>query len=107
MKWDYKDGWRSSHCEIVDDDDWRSIENYMKLQDREGVYLFADVNLQVKYISKAGAGRMIAKIEYAIRRGKDRGATQVKTLYTNSTANAQKLENYLIRIYQPNNNMTF
>jgi excinuclease UvrABC nuclease subunit len=103
MQWDISDhrDWR-----VVDYTRWLSIQNYQNLQKRAGVYIFADVNHQVKYVGKAGAGRMVSEIQDALERGKDRGATLVKSLYTNSTVNAQSLETALIDKYHPPNNLT-
>lgn len=84
---------------------WRQLNNYSDLEDRAGVYIFADVNKQVKYIGKAGARRMVLEIESALRREKGYGATQVKALYTNSDANALSLERDLINNYNPPNNL--
>jgi len=101
VEWSISDhqDWR-----VVDFTRWLKLTNYQNLEERAGVYIFANVNHQVKYIGKAGAGRMVAEIGNAIRRDKDRGATLVKALYTNSTANAQSLETDLIRKYRPPNN---
>jgi excinuclease UvrABC nuclease subunit len=84
---------------------WRYLENYGTFEDRAGVYLFANADLQIKYIGKAGAGRIVIEIDNAIRRGKAYGATLVKALYTNSDANALSLENALIAKYNPPNNL--
>lgn len=102
MEWDISDhqDWR-----VVDHTRWLNIVNYQELEKRAGVYIFADINHQVKYIGKAGAGRIVDEIYNAINRGKDRGATLLKVLYTNSTANAQSLETYLINKYSPPNNL--
>ena len=103
MQWDISDhqDWR-----VVDNTRWLNISNYQNLEARAGVYIFADVNHQVKYIGKAGAGRIVDEIYNAIYRGKDRGATQVKALYTNSSGNATSLEAKLIDKYNPPNNLT-
>jgi len=45
------------------------------------------------------------EVQSAINRGKARGATKVKLLYTNSDAQALKLERMLIFKYQPPNNV--
>lgn len=79
--------------------------NYGTFEDRAGVYLFANADLQIKYVGKAGAGRMVIEIDDAIRHGKAYGATLVKALYTNSDANALSLENDLIGKYNPPNNL--
>jgi excinuclease UvrABC nuclease subunit len=102
MQWDISDhgDWR-----VVAHTRWLNIQNYQNLQGRAGVYIFADVNHQVKYIGKAGAGRMVSEIHDALGRDKGRGATLVKGLYTNSNANAQSLETALIDKYHPPNNL--
>jgi len=102
MKWDPKD---HSDWRIVEYTGWRNIDNYGSFQARAGVYIFANVDLQVKYIGKAGAGRIVDEIASAIRRGKDRGATKVKVLYTNSSDNAASLEKLLRDKYNPPNNL--
>lgn len=102
MAWDSSD---HSDYRVVAYTGWKYLENYGTFEYRAGVYLFANVNLQIKYIGKAGAGRMVIEIESAIGRGKAYGATQVKALYTNSDANALSLENDLIGKYNPPNNL--
>jgi len=101
MRWNYSDhnDWR-----VVDYTSWRNLENYVTLDERAGVYLFANVDLQIKYIGKAGARRMVVEIQSAINRGKDFGATKVKALYTNSGDRALSLEQDLIDKYNPPNN---
>ena len=103
MQWDSGDqrDWR-----VVAVCEWRSLENYQDLEPRAGVYIFADAGLQVKYIGKAGAGRMVDEVAGAIRRDKAYHATRVKALYTNSEAYAQSLESELIKKYDPPNNLT-
>ena len=85
---------------------WRYLENYGTFEHRAGVYLFANVDLHIKYVGKAGAGRMVDEIESAINRGKAYGATRVKALYTNSEERALSLEHALIEKYDPPNNRT-
>ena len=83
------------------------LENYGNLENRAGVYIFADADLQVKYIGLAGAGRIVDEIYDAMyNRNKDRGASRVKALYTNSSDNARSLERDLIDKYDPPNNFT-
>jgi len=103
MIWDASDqqDWR-----VVDYSGWLSLQNYGNLENKAGVYIFADASHDVKYIGKAGAGRMVDEISNAISRGKNTGATLVKALYTNSSENAQSLETDLIRKYNPPNNLT-
>jgi len=86
---------------------WRYISNYRDLQQRSGVYIFANSDLQVKYIGKAGAYRMVKEIANAIHRRKANGATKLRVLYTNSGEKATSLETYLIKKYRPVNNHTY
>jgi len=80
--------------------------NYGTFKERSGVYIFANRDLQVKYVGKAGPGRMVVEIQSAINRGKDYGATLVKALYTNSDERATSLESALKEKYKPPNNLT-
>lgn len=75
MEWDISDhhDWR-----VMDHTGWLNIANYQNLEKRAGVYIFADISHQVKYIGKAGAGRIVDEIYNAMKRGKDRGATLLK-----------------------------
>ena len=102
MRWDSRD---HSDRKIFEYTGWRHLTNIETFQDRAGVYLFTNADLQVKYIGMAGAGRMVVEISSAIRRNKDYGATLVKAIYTNSTANARLLEGELIDKYSPPNNL--
>ncbi|MFQ5962164.1 MAG: hypothetical protein ACE5MG_12285 [Candidatus Methylomirabilales bacterium] len=101
MIWDSSDHWDSR---VVEYSGWRLIWNYESFEPRAGVYVFADANLSVKYVGKAGPGRMVVEVASAIRRGKDYMATRVKALYTNSDDRAKSLERDLIRAYNPPNN---
>jgi len=103
MMWDNRDGrdWR-----VVASSGWTLLTNYENLEPRAGVYIFADSALQVKYVGKSGAGRMILEVGSAIRRRKAYGASQVRALYTNSDANALSLESALRTKYDPPNNRT-
>jgi len=102
MEWNNND---ANDWKVVESSYWRNLDNYAGLQARAGVYIFANSAYQVKYIGKAGAGRMVIEIADAIKRDKDFGATQVKVLYTNSDANAQSLERDLRNKYNPPNNL--
>lgn len=102
MIWNAND---TNDSRVVSHAYWRQLNNYGDLEARSGVYIFADVNKQVKYIGKAGARRMVLEIESALNRRKGYGATQVKALYTNSDANALSLERDLINKYNPPNNL--
>ena len=101
MKWKSADG-RDNR--VVTSSGWKNLSNYEGLEQRAGVYIFANVNLQVKYVGKAGPRRMVYEIKKAITRGKNFGATSVRALYTNSDANAVSLRKDLIDIYDPPNN---
>ena len=103
MEWDPSD---HNDSRVVAFTRWRDLGNFGTFEHRAGVYIFANVDWQVKYIGKAGAGRMVAEIQSAINRGKDYGATRVKALYTNSTERAESLEADLIDKYNPPNNLT-
>ena len=102
MKWEPTD---QQDSKVIAFTRWRDLVNYGTFEERAGVYIFASVDWQVKYIGKAGAGRMVGEIESAIRRNKDYGATRVKALYTNSGEKAQSLETTLIDKYEPPNNL--
>ncbi len=102
MIWDFSD---HGDYRVVAYTRWRGIWNYESLEARAGVYLFANANLSVVYVGKAGPSRMIVEIESAFRRKKDRGATKVKALYTNSDDRAKTLERDLIEKYDPPNNI--
>lgn len=102
MIWDSQD---NRDYRVVEHANWRQLTNYKDLEARSGVYIFADVNKQVKYVGKAGPWRMVDEISSAIQRGKHYGATHVKALYTNSDTNARTLESYLKRKYNPPNNL--
>lgn len=110
MTWEEKD---EHDNRVTKASEWISLSSYKtELEERAGVYIFADDDFDVKYIGKAGAGRMVVESNYimtfevysAIRREKDTGATQVKALYTNSDDVALKYENELIKKYNPPNN---
>lgn len=103
MEWDSSDQYDSR---VVSFERWRDLGNFEGFEPRAGVYIFANVNWQVRYIGKAGARRMVSEIHNAIDRGKDYGATRVKALYTNSSENALSLERDLIIKYNPPNNLT-
>jgi len=92
---------------VVEPGGWCDIWNIEERSpDRAGVYLFADVGLQVKYVGKAGAGRLRAEALDAARRGKDRGATKANWLAANSNDSAWSLEADLRAAYGPPNNLT-
>ena len=83
MKWN---GNQEEDKRIVDKTDWFLIDNYKELKENAGVYVFVNDDLDVKYIGRAGQGRMVLEhihifeIHSAICRGKDNGATKVKAL---------------------------
>lgn len=106
---------------VVEVSEWIPLDSYKTaLEERAGVYVFADNDFDVKYIGKAGAGRMVVEnkakqqkkevskfffeVYSAIGRKKNTGATQVKALYTSSDARALEYEGELIKKYDPQNN---
>jgi excinuclease UvrABC nuclease subunit len=106
--------WKSEHekdVRVQDKSGWINLDDYKKIEGRSGVYIFADNNKDVKYIGKAGAGRLVLEylilfeIYSAMYRGKGLGATIVKGLYTNSGKAALSLEKSLIQIYNPIQNI--
>lgn len=100
--------WKPHHARdsrVVESSSIILLENYTNLSARMGVYIFLDVNHHVKYVGKAGARRMVEEIANAIYRGKDRGATRVKALYTRTDANALSLETAIRQYYDPPNNL--
>jgi excinuclease UvrABC nuclease subunit len=101
MEWDSRD---QQSRQVMAVSEWQSLENYQDLEPRAGVYIFADAGLRVKYIGKAGAGRMVEEIATAILSDKAFQATRIKALYTNSDVNAWLLEAHLIDKYDPPNN---
>ena len=74
--WDSND---HGNCRVVDYSGWKYLENYGTFEFRSGVYIFANVDLQVKYIGMAGAGRIVDEINSALKRGKDYGANISKS----------------------------
>ena len=104
MQWDPK--------EVVDSrvavfsEWWIKLKDFEELEARAGVYLFANDKYDIKYIGKSGASKMIKKVRGAITKNKNKGATKVRALYTNSNTKAQSLQKYLITKYNPVNNRT-
>ena len=102
MKWDSSDK-LDSH--IVDSGRWFKLSSAQENAPvRSGVYVFANSELQVKYVGKAGASRLRAEIQNALYREKGRGASQFAWFATNSDDKAWSLESDLIAKYQPSNN---
>ena len=103
MKWDSSD---ERDSRIVDKGRWYNLDEVdEKAPNRSGVYIFVNVDLQVKYVGKAGAGRLKEEIKNAISRGKDRGATKFGWFATNSDDKAKSLERDWIDKYKPSNNL--
>lgn len=118
MIWEVTD---EQNNRVIEASEWIPLSSYKtQLEERAGVYIFTDDDYDVKYIGKAGAGRMVVEnktkqekqevgkfffeVYSALRRKKDTGATQVKALYTNSDDVALNYENELIEKYNPPNN---
>ena len=80
------------------------------LPDVAGVYLFGCIctnptGIQVRYVGKAGAGRLNAEARAAARsRAKDSGASHIIWLVTNDDDSACSLERDLIDRFLPPNN---
>jgi len=85
---------------------WINLKDFGALEARAGVYLFANAKYDIKYIGTAGARKMVEEVRSAIDRKKNKGATRVRALYTNSNKKAQSLKKYLIKKYNPVNNRT-
>ena len=83
---------------------WKPIQDYKMLEPRGGVYIFADDSEDVKYIGKASIPRMVAEIGNSISETKDRSATQVRVLYTDSDSNTISLSRDLRVKYDPVHN---
>ena len=81
-------------------------EKVDRLQPGLGVYIFVNVSDEVRYVGRAGAGRMVTEIKDAVKRGKNKDDGWIKALYTNSEEAAIKLEAELTRKYDPPNNKT-
>ena len=74
--------------------------------DRAGVYIFADVNLHIKYVGHAGAGNLREGIKSAIKqRKKGKGATKYKWFATNAKEKAVLLQKDWLQLYDPPNNL--
>lgn len=74
--------------------------------DCAGVYVFADADLHVKYVGKAGARRLRVQARDAcMSHHKCEGATLAGWLVTESGDAALELETLLIAIYRPPNNV--
>lgn len=104
MEWESED--EKGDYRIAEKTGWMKIENREKhLEDRAGVYVLADAARHVKYIGKAGPGRLAKEVNNAIEyRKKGKGAMIVKALYTNSDDYAWDLEGDLKEKYDPPNN---
>lgn len=102
MKWQIKD---ESDKRIYTKSNWLPISNCDTLEERAGVYVFADSDFEVGYVGKAGVRRMVEEIRGAVGRKKNDGCEKVKALYTNSDVNAKSLEGELIQEYNPKNNI--
>jgi excinuclease UvrABC nuclease subunit len=103
MKWNNLD---ANDYRVVKTSHWRFIENYESLEARAGVFIFISIDNEVRYIGEASSYRMLEEISNAIEEGRDFGTVSVKALYTDSDAKAKSLERYLIKKYDPPNNLT-
>jgi len=105
MEWDNKD---CKDNRVVDNGGWCDIDQIPdQFPRRSGVYVFVNSTHHVKYVGKAGAGRLRDEaIDARDQRGKGLRATLAGWLATNSNANARSLESALIAKYNPPNNYT-
>ncbi len=101
MKWQQSE---VSDSRVVMEAGWRPIKDYKTLESRGGVYIFADDSEDVKYVGKASIPRMVAEIGNSISETKDRSATQVRVLYTDSDSNTISLSKDLRIKYSPVHN---
>ena len=102
MIWELSD---AQDYRIATWDGWFNLNSVQEnAPKRAGVYVFVNSAFQVKYIGKAGAGRLQAEIQNALCREKGNGASRFAWFATNSDANALSLENDWIHKYQPPNN---
>jgi len=85
------------------EEEWKPIKDYKTLKTQGGIYIFADESKDVKYIGKAPNERMIVEIGNSISETKDRSATQVKVLYTDSYSNTESFSKELRIKYNPVN----
>lgn len=103
MKWDSKD---ENDSRIVAKGRWYDLDDVdEKAPERAGVYVFVNSDHDVKYVGKAGAGRLKDEIKDAISRDKDKYATLFGWFATNSDENAKSLERDWIDKYDPLNNL--
>ena len=107
MKWQSKD---EKNPRVRCQSGWKDKDSYSLFDNGSGIYILANDALQVKYVGKAGPGRIPDEIGNAIRiRNKGKGATKVQVLYTTDGAPVRlaRLERQLICKYQPPNNETW
>lgn len=104
MQWDPNDVVDSRV--VASSEWWVDLKDFETLEAGAGVYLFANAKYEIKYIGTAGVGKMIKEIKSAISGKKNKGATKVRALYTNSKEKARSLEKYLVQKYNPVNNQT-
>ena len=100
MKWERGE---VSDSRVIREEGWKPIKDYTRLDETGGVYIFADDSEDVKYIGKAPQGRMIVEIRNSINSAKNRSATQVRVLHTDSDSNAISLARDLRKKYNPVN----
>ncbi|MBA7695553.1 hypothetical protein ES703_104182 [subsurface metagenome] len=101
MKWQKSEG---KDSRVVMEAGWKPIKDYKTLEQRGGVYIFADDSEDVKYVGYASIPRMVAEIGNSISEEKGRYATQVRVLYTDSDSNTISLSKDLRIKYSPVHN---
>jgi excinuclease UvrABC nuclease subunit len=103
MVWEVSDtlDWR-----VGDYTGWVDVRNYTQIENRSGVFILVDCDLQVKYIGIADRGEMKGEIERILVRMKGWTFSRIKVLFTNSSAYAKLLMPVLIKKYNPPLNLS-
>ncbi|MEI7595635.1 MAG: hypothetical protein WCK02_07805 [Bacteroidota bacterium] len=83
---------------------WKSFNELTELEDKSGVYIFANNQLHLKYIGVFKTKSSLLEINDALKKGLGFNASLVKVLYTNTKNEAIALHNNIIELYQPVNN---
>lgn len=98
MIWEVSDNldWR-----VGDYTGWVDMQHYLEIENRSGVFVLTDCELQVKYIGSAERGNMKSEISRILLKKKDLKVSRIKVLYTNSSAYSELLIPVLIKKYNP------
>ena len=98
MIWEVSDNldWR-----VGDYTGWIDIQDYQEIENRSGIFVLVDCELQVKFIGYAERGNMKNAIARMLLKEKNLEISRIKVLYTNSSAYAELLIPILIKKYKP------